>query len=79
VLAAHELAEWYVESNCERRHDAFVDGFAGLQALNCAGEDVDGTQIVTATESHRYKFKAVEKGRRAARRPFFRHFKRKAI
>jgi hypothetical protein len=42
MLTAHELAKRYVEGNCERRHDVFVYGFAGLEALERAREDVCG-------------------------------------
>jgi hypothetical protein len=46
VLAAHELAEWYVEGTCERRHDAFVYRFAGLEAFDRTREDVGGFRKV---------------------------------
>ncbi len=42
MLTTHESAKWYVEGNCERRHDVLVYGFAGLEALNRGREYVGG-------------------------------------
>lgn len=42
VLAAYKAAKRYTEGSCKCRHDALVDGFARLEALERAREDSCG-------------------------------------
>ncbi len=39
MLAADEAAKRHAERHCERREDAFVSGFAGLEQTNRARRD----------------------------------------
>jgi hypothetical protein len=52
--AAHELAEWDAEGRRERRHDASVHRFAGLEALDRAREDVGGFRKVVDAVAARH-------------------------
>lgn len=49
MVAAQEPAKRHIESSCEGRQDAPVDGLAGFEALNRARKDAGcGCQLVDA-------------------------------